>query len=192
MVYEIYNDKKEFVNAISADEDYVVNYCKENNYTFSLRDFFEDLDALKMGKIAEIKKDCEKYINNGLDIKFSDDIVKHFTYDLADQNNISEMFIAVMNGASEFPYHANGEICELYTKEQIFKIYYTLALFKTEAITYHNSLKAQIINSEDIDSIKNTEFKVTKLEKEYLDNYNVMMEAVNNQLGTLLSNISMK
>ena len=113
MIYEIFNGKKEFVNAISADEDFVVNYCKENNYTFSLRESFENLDALRMDKILEIKEDCEKYINNGSDIKFSTGVIKHFTYNLADQSNISEMFTAIMAGATEYRYHADGEICKI-------------------------------------------------------------------------------
>ena len=189
MIYEIFNDKKEFVNAISADEDFVVNYCKENNYTFSLRESFENLDALRMDKIIEIKEDCERYINNGSDIKFPTGVIKHFTYNLADQSNISEMFTAIMAGATEYPYHADGEICKIYTKEQIVAIYGTLSLFKTEATTYHNSLKAQIKAMTDADAILATKFKETELTGEYLTNYNEMMASAQTQLNAILAKI---
>ena len=99
-------------------------------------------DSIKAEKIAEIKKDCEEYIYAGTDVTYGDGSVEHFTYNLADQSNISEMFTAIMAGATEYPYHADGEICKIYTKEQIVAIYGTLSLFKTEATTYHNSLKA--------------------------------------------------
>ena len=146
-------------------------------------------DSIKAEKIAEIKKDCEEYIYAGADVTYVDGVKEHFTYNLADQSNISEMFTAVMAGATEYPYHADGEICKIYTKEQIVAIYGTLSLFKTEATTYHNSLKAQINAMTDIDAISATKFKETELTGEYLTNYNEMMASAQTQLNAILAKI---
>ena len=146
-------------------------------------------DSIKAEKIAEIKKDCEEYIYAGTDVTYADGVKEHFTYTLADQSNISEMFTAVMAGATEYPYHADGEICKIYTKEQIVTIYGTLSLFKTEATTYHNTLKAQISAMTDVDAISAIKFKETELTGEYLTNYTAMMTSAQTQLDAILAKI---
>lgn len=147
------------------------------------------VDSIKAEKITEIKKDCEEYIYAGTSVTYADGATEHFTYNLADQSNISEMFTAVMAGATEYPYHADGEICKIYTKEQIVVIYVTLSLFKTEATTYHNSLKAQINAMTDADAISAIKFKETELTGEYLTNYTAMMASAQTQLNAILAKI---
>ena len=146
--------------------------------------------SVKIAKIAEITQDCENYIFAGTNVTYEDGTVEHFTYSLADQSNISEMFTAIMAGATEFPYHADGDICKVYTKDQIITIYGTLSLFKTEATTYHNSLKAQINAMTDIDAINAVKYHVTELEGEYLENYTAMMTSAQTQLNAVLAKIS--
>lgn len=148
-----------------------------------------DISIIKQSKLDEIKQSCEDYIYAGTDVTLPDNTIKHFTYTLADQSNISEMFTAIMAGATEYPYHADGEICKIYTKEQIVAIYGTLSLFKTEATTYHNSLKAQINAMTDADAISAIKFKETELTGEYLTNYNEMMASAQTQLNAILAKI---
>ena len=150
---------------------------------------YESIEAIKTAKLAEISKSCEDYIYAGTDVTLLDNTTKHFTYTLADQSNISEMFTAIMAGATEYPYHADGEICKVYTKEQIVAIYGTLSLFKTEMTTYHNSLKAQINAMTDADAILAIKFKETELTGEYLTNYNEMMASAQTQLNAILAKI---
>ena len=145
--------------------------------------------AAKEEKIKEIKKSCEDKILNGTEVQYADGTKEHFTYSLADQSNISEMFTAAMAGASEFPYHSDGNVCKVYTKEQIVQIYGTLSLFKTEATTYHNSLKAQVNAMEAVEEVDAVEFGKTKLTGEYLNNYNVMMASATTQLNAVLARI---
>ena len=147
------------------------------------------LNNTKQSKLTEISKSCEDYIYAGTDVTLPDNTIKHFTYTLADQSNISEMFTAIMAGATEYPYHADGEICKIYTKEQIVAIYGTLSLFKTEATTYHNSLKAQINAMTDADAISAIKFKETELTGEYLTNYTAMMASAQTQLNAILAKI---
>lgn len=153
---------------------------------------YENIPAIntaKTVKIAEIKQSCEDYIYAGTNVTLLDGTTEHFTYTLADQSNISEMFTAIMAGATEYPYHADGEICKIYTKEQIVAIYGTLSLFKTEATTYHNSLKAQINTMTDVDAISAAKFKETELTGEYLANYTSMMASAQTQLNAILAKI---
>ena len=182
-----------FVNVTIVEQEGI-------NYVASIEVNQEALDAYKATlpdpavsakaeKITEIKKDCEDYIYAGTDVTYADGTTEHFTYTLADQSNISEMFTAIMAGATEYPYHADGEICKIYTKEQIVTIYGTLSLFKTEATTYHNSLKAQINAMTDADAITAVKFKETELTGEYLTNYTAMMTSAQTQLNAVLAKI---
>ena len=150
---------------------------------------YESIEAIKTAKLTEISKSCEDYIYAGANVTLPDNTVEHFTYTLADQSNISEMFTAIMAGATEYPYHADGKICKIYTKEQIITIYGTLSLFKTEATTYHNSLKAQINAMTDADVISAIKFKETELTGEYLTNYTAMMASAQTQLNAILAKI---
>ena len=176
-------EEREGIKYIASIE---VNQEALNAYKSTLPD---PTDSIKAEKIAEIKKDCEEYIYAGTDVTYTDGSKEHFTYTLADQSNISEMFTAIMAGATEYPYHADGEICKIYTKEQIVTIYGTLSLFKTEATTYHNSLKAQINAMTDADAISAIKFKETELTGEYLANYTSMMTSAQTQLNAILAKI---
>ena len=147
------------------------------------------LNKTKQSKLIEISKSCEDYIYAGTNVALPDNTTEHFTYTLADQSNISEMFTAIMAGATEYPYHADGEICKIYSKAEIVTIYGTLSLFKTEATTYHNSLKAQINAMTDIDTISAIKFKETELTGEYLTNYTAMMASAQTQLNAILAKI---
>ena len=147
------------------------------------------LNDAKQSKLIEIKQSCEDYIYAGTNVTLPDNTVEHFTYTLADQSNISEMFTAIMAGATEYPYHADSEICKIYSKEDIIAIYGTLSLFKTEATTYHNSLKAQINAMTEADAISAIKFKETELTGEYLTNYNEMMASAQTQLNAILAKI---
>ena len=182
-----------FVNITVEEQDGV-------KYVASIEVNQEALDAFKATlpdpavsakaeKIDEIKKNCEDYIYTGTNVTYADGTVEHFTYSLVDQSNISEMFTAIMAGATEYPYHADGEICKIYSKEQIVTIYGTLSLFKTEATTYHNSLKAQIKAMTDVDAIIAVKFKETELTGEYLTNYAAMMASAQTQLNAILAKI---
>ena len=187
MYYKILKDN-EVINTIVSDENFVSFFCKENGYNYELVSEY-DLDSSKTNKLTEITKSCESYIYAGTNVTLPDNTTEHFTYTLADQSNISEMFTAIMAGATEYPYHADGEICKIYTKEQIITIYGTLSLFKTEATTYHNSLKAQINAMTDADAISAVKFKETVLTGEYLTNYTEMMASAQTQLNAVLARI---
>ena len=181
------------VSLICTDENYEANlsFAKAEAYNgeVSVENIFKTVEEAKPAKIAEIKQECEEYIYAGTDVTYADDTTEHFTYTLADQSNISEMFTAIMAGATEYPYHADGEICKIYTKEQIVIIYGTLSLFKTDATTYHNSLKAQVNAMTDADAISAVKFKETELTGEYLTNYTEMMTSAQTQLNAVLAKI---
>lgn len=142
----------------------------------------------KEKKLKELTVACGNAIDAGTTVELSDGTNKAFTYALVDQNNISEMFNAVLLGATEYPYHANGDVCDMFSALDIVTIYSTMSVFKTGHTTYHNQLK-QYVNSltvkEDIEAI----VYGTPLSGVYLDNYNQLMEQAKNQLNIVLGKV---
>lgn len=49
------------------------------------------IDYVRASKIAELKRDCNKMITNGVDIKLSDGETRHFSMSLEDQINLLTM-----------------------------------------------------------------------------------------------------
>ena len=98
------------VNVIVSDEPDNINTFPVPNGLWigdKMPPQYESIEAIKTAKLTEISKSCEDYIYAGTTVTFSDNTTEHFTYTLADQSNISEMFTAIMAGATEYTYHAD-------------------------------------------------------------------------------------
>lgn len=140
-------------------------------------------------KLKELSEICNNLIYQGADITLSDGTTKHFTYTLQDQANVSEMFTAVMAGATQYPYHADNESCMIYSAQDIIIIYSTLSGMKTAQITYQNQLKQYVkslANEEDVKTV----IYGQPLADEYLETYNLLVEQARAQLNTVLSKIT--
>lgn len=75
----------------------------------------------------------------------------------------------------DVPYHADGELCHLYSPADIYAIYITEEMNVTQNTTYLNQLKAYVNTLKDIDSVNNIAYG-QELTGEYLKNLNNIME----------------
>lgn len=137
-------------------------------------------------KLNEISTACNNAISSGTDVQLSTGEKKHFSYTIEDQSNISEMFNAVIMGATSYPYHADSETCEMYSSQDIVTVYATLSALKTMQTTYHNMLKQYILTLEDSADIESV-FYGQQLTGEYLEKYNELVNAANEQMQIVLS-----
>lgn len=144
---------------------------------------------IKEAKLNELSDICNSMIDTGLDVQLSDNSTKHFTYTLADQANVSEMFTAVMAGATEYPYHADGESCMMYSAGDIITIYSTLSSMKTGQITYQNQLKQYVKTLNTVEDIEAVTYG-QELTGEYLEAYTNLIAQAKEQLQTVLSKIT--
>lgn len=140
-------------------------------------------------KLEEISMACRQAINNGSQVQLSDGTIKQFSYTLEDQSNISEMFTAVMIGATEYPYHANEEDCIVYSAQDIIAIYSTLTSLKTVQTTYHNQLKAYVQSLDNAQDVMAVQYG-QELTGEYLEKYNQLMEVAQEQMEIILSKLT--
>lgn len=115
----------------------------------------EMLVLFQKAKRNELRNICNTMIENGIDVKtsHSGEETEHFSLDNYDQTNISNMFYSVLAGVDEYPYHADGKECTVYTKEDIISIYVEAQSVITYHTTYNNMLRALVNRTEDADKL---------------------------------------
>lgn len=148
----------------------------------------DPVEIVREAKIEELSVACNTAINAGTQVQLSDGSSEPFTYGLVDQSNVSEMFNAVLLGATEYPYHANDDDCRMYSAQDIVAIYATLSVFKTGQTTYHNQLKRYtktLTTQEEIQAVTYGQ----ELTGEYLDKYNELMAQAKVQLDNVLAKV---
>lgn len=149
----------------------------------------EPVEVARAAKVAEISTACSAAIDAGTSVDLPSGTREEFTYTVADQANVSEMFTACLAGATGYIYHANNAPCKTYPVADVVAIYGTLSMYKTGQLTYHNQLR-QFVNSlttaEDIQTVTYGQ----PLIGEYLTQYNELMAEAQTQMDAVLAKIS--
>lgn len=149
----------------------------------------EPVEVARAAKIAEISTACNAAIDAGTSVDLPSGTREKFTYTVADQANVSEMFTACLAGATGYIYHANNSPCKTYPAADVVAIYGTLSMYKTGQLTYHNQLR-QFVNSlttaEDIQTVTYGQALIG----EYLSQYNALMAEAQTQMDAVLAKIS--
>lgn len=130
----------------------------------------EEFEELANSKIQELSSKCQEAITNGIELNG-----EHFSYTLTDQNNISNIFQLAMSTGLSVPYHADGQDCRLYSKEEIMNIYFSQETNVTHHTTYYNQLKQYVLTlttEEEINSVVYGQ----ELIGTYLETYNEIMK----------------
>ena len=111
------------------------------------------IEFVRGKKIAVLSKQCQDMIVNGVDVELSTGETKHYSLSVEDQLNIASMITMLQQGLDAVPYHADGELCEYYTAEDMQRIATAATTWKTYNITYFNSLKNWVSSMNDIEEI---------------------------------------
>lgn len=99
-------------------------------------------------KVKLIGEDCKAAIYNGADVETSNGI-QHFSYTSEDQRNLKTLFDSATVTKLDVPYHSDGNACEIYTWEDIVKIYVALQSNLLYQTTYCNALNTYIRSLSD-------------------------------------------
>lgn len=76
------------------------------------------LDELRSEKESEISTACNAAIVAGMDVETTQG-TEHFSLEETDQINLTTAYNAVLSGAASYPYHADGQLCRMFTAEEI-------------------------------------------------------------------------
>ncbi len=95
----------------------------------------EVLAQVRTDKLAEISDACEKTIYAGVDVTLPMGTTAHFSLTEKDQINITAAQNAIKAGATQFPYHADGDLCRMYSPDEIAAI----ETAATKYVLYHTT-----------------------------------------------------
>ena len=90
------------------------------NGEYTIEDVPDDrqLDEIRADKLAELSASCNAAITAGMDVETTQG-TEHFSLQETDQINLTTALSAVQSGAAGYPYHADGQLCRLFTAAEI-------------------------------------------------------------------------
>lgn len=112
-----------------------------------------DLDTLRAAKLAELSDACNAAIVAGCDVTLTDGTAQHFALEETDQINLNAAYTACQQGATEYPYHADGQLCRLYSAADIIAIGDAATAHKLYHATYCNHLMTWARRAEAADEL---------------------------------------
>lgn len=95
----------------------------------------DPMDSLRAAKEDELSAACNAAIEAGMDVETSRG-TEHFSLQETDQINLTTALSAVQAGAAGYPYHADGQLCRMFSAAEI----QAIAQASIEHKLYHTTL----------------------------------------------------
>lgn len=146
------------------------------------------IENIRKEKLMEMSDICQRTIYAGTDVELSSG-QEHFSFEIADQSNIDGIFNAVMLGAIEYPYHADGKPCKMYDAKDIITLYVSYKGFVTQQTTYCNSLYQWIKRETDSEILNNIQYG-SALPDDLNEEMQEILLASNNQVQRIISKLT--
>ena len=107
------------------------------NGEYTIEDVPDDraLEEIRADKLAELSASCNAAITDGMDVETTQG-TEHFSLQETDQINLTTALSAVQSGAAGYPYHADGQLCRLFTAAEI----QAIAAASVKHKLYHTTL----------------------------------------------------
>ena len=97
---------------------FVESIAYNGEYTIEEEPDDRPLDEIRADKLAELSASCNAAITAGMDVETTKG-TEHFSLQETDQINLTTALSAVQSGATNYPYHADGQLCRLFTAAEI-------------------------------------------------------------------------
>ena len=148
----------------------------------------KDLPTLAEKQAKMASDTCQSLIYAGIDVDLSNGI-EHFSLSTHDQTNIDSMLTAVTLGATEYPYHSDGNRCVVYPKADIVKLYIEYKSYVTYQTTYCNFLKAWIAREEDREVLGGITYG-SELPEDLAEEMNAILAEAKKQIDNIVAALS--
>lgn len=168
MRYAIVDANRVVTNIIEIDPDQAVHFEAlyvgdhpigiGSMYPDAELDEYVDIASLRAAKLAELSQACRAAILDGCDVTLSDGTVEHFALEETDQINLNAAYTACQQGAAEYPYHADGQLCRLYSAADIIAIGDAATAHKLWHTTYCNHMMMWARRAETVDELAGIEY----------------------------------
>lgn len=118
-----------------ANEELAKREAYNGEYTIEDEPDDRTLDEIRANKLAELSASCNAAITAGMDVETTQG-TEHFSLKETDQINLTTALSAVQSGAAGYPYHADGQLCRLFTSAEI----QAIAAASVKHKLYHTTL----------------------------------------------------
>ena len=99
------------------------------------KDRAPSIEIVRSDKLAELSASCNAAITAGMDVETTQG-TEHFSLQETDQINLTTALSAVQVGAAGYPYHADGQLCRMFTAAEI----QAIAAASVKHKLYHTTL----------------------------------------------------
>ena len=101
-----------------SNEELAKQEAYNGEYTIVEEPDDRPMDEIRADKLAELSTACNAAITAGMDVETTQG-TEHFSLQETDQINLTTALSAVQSGAAGYPYHADGQLCRLFTASEI-------------------------------------------------------------------------
>jgi hypothetical protein len=113
-----------------------------------------NLDSVKNTKFTELSQACNNTITAGCAVTITDGTTGHISMTDEDQINLMSALAAVQQGATGYPYHLDGDLCRVYSAEDISIMVSAATRHKLYHTTYCNHLNVWVRRCETVEEVQ--------------------------------------
>ena len=127
------------------------------------------LEELRVDKETEISDACNAAIVAGMDVETAQG-TEHFSLQETDQINLTTAYNAIISGAANYPYHADGQLCRMFTAEEITAISTASISHKLYHTTLCNHLLTWVRRAETTEELGSITYSADNLPEDLAAN----------------------
>lgn len=176
--------KEYFVTFERNYSDSNIEWAKSESYNgeYEIVDVSDDrpLHEIKSEKEGELSATCNSVITSGIDVETTKG-TEHFSLQETDQINLTTALSSVKAGAALYPYHADGQLCRMFTADEIKKIAEAAISYTLYHKTLCNHLLAWVRRAETSEEIESITYSADNLP----DDLSANMESILTQSSSM-------
>ena len=127
---------------------HILDYQYINNQFVLRVDQHEKREKVLETKLTNMRMICNQTITYGIDYNNA-----HYSLSDEDQMNLTNLSLMAQSGVPYVPYHADGQLCRMYSAEEIIAISQLAIQWITFHTTYYNFTKSYLKNITDMNQL---------------------------------------
>lgn len=152
-----------------ANEEIARREAYNGEYTIEEEPDDRPLDEIRADKLKEFSNACNASITAGVDVETTQG-TEHFSLQETDQINLTTALSAIQNGSVSYPYHADGQLCRLFSAKEIQDIAEASIKHKLYHTTLCNHLMTWVRRIEDKKELANVKYSIENLPQDLKQN----------------------
>lgn len=152
-----------------ANEEIAKREAYNGEYTIEDEPDDRTLDEIRADKLVELSNACNASITAGVDVETTQG-TEHFSLQETDQINLTTALSAIQNGSVSYPYHADGQLCRLFSAKEIQDIAEASVKHKLYHTTLCNHLMAQARRMENKKELADIKYSIESLSEDLKQN----------------------